>query len=128
MMFYLIYILTFWGSHSTIHVGMQNSVSIRNQSMCLDTWIIHTETIVRDHTVSFQLNKTTTDTTMDGRNIKMLVKTLSSNQWEETHTNIKDNKTTVLIRTFLYDKMSIEMRAGTVNSTSIFVRRGRRKT
>ena len=79
--------------------------------------------MVRDHTVSFQLNKTTTDTTMDGRNIKMVVKALSPNQWEETQTNLNDNKTTTLIRTFLHDKMSIEMRVGDVNSSSTFMRR-----
>ena len=73
--------------------------------------------------MSFQLNKTTTDTTMDGRNIKMVVNALSPNQWEETQTNLKDNKTTILIRTFLYDKMSIEMRVGAVNSSSTFIRR-----
>ena len=73
--------------------------------------------------MSFQLNKTTTDTTMDGRNIKMVVNALSPNQWEETQTNLKDNKTTILIRTFLYDKMSIEMRVGAVNSSSTFLRR-----
>ena len=60
---------------------------------------------------------------MDGRNIKMVVNALSPNQWEETQTNLKDNKTTILIRTFLYDKMSIEMRVGAVNSSSTFLRR-----
>ena len=79
--------------------------------------------MVRDHTVSFQLNKTATDTTMDGRNIKMVVKALSPNQWEETQTNLNDNKTTILVRSFLYDKMSIEMRVGAVNSSSTFMRR-----
>ena len=79
--------------------------------------------MVRDHTVSFQLNKTTSDTTMDGRNIHMVVKAISPNQWEETQTNLKNNKTTILIRTFLYDKMSIEMRVGAVNSSSTFMRR-----
>ena len=110
-------------SNSTTQIGTQSGPLLYNRSTCVTTWTIHTETIVRDHTVSFQLNKTTTDTTMDGRNIKMVVNALSPNQWEETQTNLKDNKTTILIRTFLYDKMSIEMRVGAVNSSSTFMRR-----
>ena len=110
-------------SHSTTQIGIQSAPLLDNRSACVTTWTIHTETMVRDHTVSFQLNKTTSDTTMDGRNIHMVVKAISPNQWEETQTNLKNNKTTILVRTFLYDKMSIEMRVGAVNSSSTFMRR-----
>ena len=75
------------------------------------------------HEISFALNETVSDTTMDGRHIEMVVVPTKTNQWKETQKDLDGGKTTTLIRTFLQDKMFIEMFVGNVNSSSTFVRR-----
>ena len=99
------------------------SHSSDTQNLCDVLWTIHTETGFRSHQVSFYLNKTVFDTTMDGRKISMIVKPTRPNQWEEVQTNKENGKTTTLIRTFLRDKMFIEMFVSNVSSSSTFLRR-----
>jgi hypothetical protein len=60
---------------------------------------------------------------MDGRSISMVVKATRPNQWEEVQTSQENGKTTTLVRTFMRDKMFIEMFVGNVNSSSTFLRR-----
>ena len=99
------------------------SFSSHTQNMCEVRWTIHTQTFVMSHQISFSLNETVIDTTMDGRTISMVVKPTRPNQWEEVQTSQGNGKTTTLIRTFLRDKMFIEMFVGNVNSSSTFLRR-----
>ena len=79
------------------------------------------------HEISFSLNQTVNDTTMDGRNIEMVVIPTRTNQWKETQKNLDGGKTTTLLRTFFEDRMFIEMSVGNVNSSSTFVRRKNNK-
>ena len=53
----------------------------------------------------------------------MIVTATRPNQWEEVQTSLDGGKRTTLIRTFLKDKMFIEMSVGNVNSSSTFSRR-----
>ena len=94
-----------------------------SKAKCSTRWKIHTATFVTSHEISFALNETVNDTTMDGRAIEMVVIPTKTNQWKETQINLNGGKTTTLIRTFFQDKMFIEMFVGNVNSSSTFVRR-----
>ena len=80
--------------------------------------------------VSFNLGEATTDTTMDGRNIEMTVTQPSPNVWLEVQTGLDGNfgpdprgKTTRLTRTFLTDRMLVDLTVGSVSSSSIFGRK-----
>ena len=77
---------------------------------------------MKSHQVSFRLNETIIDTTMDGRRIEMVVKATTPSQWNEVQSSLEGGKTTTLIRNFLYDKMYIEMFVGNVSSSSTFIR------
>jgi len=98
-------------------------------------WTIHTSTGIPfiNHEVSFNLNETVTDTTLDGRNIESTVLsddvTAGPPVWRETQVGLDSNfnrqeggKTTQLIRTFLSDKMLVEMSCGSVKASSVFNR------
>ena len=100
----------------------QKASLLHNELNCDIRWTIHTETLFKNHEISFALNETVYDTTMDGRSIKMVVQSTSPNQWKEVQTSLATGKETTLIRTFLYDQMIIEMLAGNVKSSSKFLR------
>ena len=110
--------------NQTNSMGSPNSsFSSITQNVCAVRWTIRTQTFVMSHQISFSLNETVQDTTMDGRSISMVVKATQPNQWEEVQTSQENGKTTTLLRTFLRDKMFIEMFVGNVNSSSTFLRR-----
>ena len=77
----------------------------------------------RSHEVSFALNETVSDTTMDGRSITMVVKLSGPNQWTEVQTSLTNGKRTTLVRNFLPNKMDIKMLVGNVEASSTFLRR-----
>lgn len=106
-----------------------------NQGDNCKEWTIHTSTGIPfiNHEVSFNLNETVTDTTLDGRNIESTVLsddvTAGPPVWRETQVGLDSNfnrqeggKTTQLIRTFLSDKMLVEMSCGSVKASSVFNR------
>ena len=110
--------------NQTDSMGSPNSsFSSITKNMCAVRWTLLTQTFVKSHQISFSLNETVVDTTMDGRSISMVVKATRPNQWEEVQTSQENGKTTTLIRTFMRDKMFIEMFVGNVNSSSTFLRR-----
>ena len=77
----------------------------------------------RSHEVSFALNETVSDTTMDGRSITMVVKLSGPNQWTEVQTSLTNGKETTLVRNFFPNKMDIKMLVGNVEASSTFLRR-----
>ena len=83
---------------------------------------ILTDTIFLSHEVSFHLNETVFDKTMDGRSIKMVVTQSHPNQWIEIQTSLTNGKETKLIRTFTPSQMYVQMRVGNVESSSAFLR------
>ena len=119
-------LLSLYSQH-TVQSGPTNASSLHNHTKCVIRWTVGTETVFKSHQISFALNETVTDTTMDGRSIKMVVKATSPNQWKEVQTSLASGKETTLIRTFLYDQMHIEMFVGNIKSSSTFLRRVQNK-
>ena len=107
--------------------GPTNVFLSHNETECGSRWTIRTETLFKSHQISFALNQTVTDTTMDGRKVSMFVEATSPNQWKEVQTSLTSGKKTILIRTFLYDQMNIEMFVGNVKCSSTFLRRAKNK-
>ena len=111
------------------HAAQSGSTNVlsHNETKCASRWTIRTETLFKSHQISFALNQTVTDTTMDGRKVSMFVEATSPNQWKEVQTSLSSGKKTILIRTFLYDQMNVEMFVGNVKSSSTFLRRVKNK-
>ena len=85
-------------------------------------WTIMTTTVFKSHQISFKLNETKNDITMDGRGVKFVMTQQKSNQWIEIQ-NGDNNKTTIITRNFLQDRMQIDLFIDNVTATSIFKRR-----
>jgi len=109
---------------------------------CPKEWTVRTTTLFKSHEVSFNLGEPVNDTTMDGRNVEMTVKDTTPSGgdpqgtppvWTETQVSLDWNfnrlspqdggKTTQLIRTFLADKMTVDLSCGQVQASSVFHRR-----
>jgi len=109
-------------SQHKVHTVTAHGSALYLPSKCPTLWTIRTETLFKSHEISFSLNQTVSDTTMDGRRIKMVVTQPGSNQWKEVQSSLETGKETTLIRNFLYDKMEIEMFVGNIKSSSTFIR------
>ena len=97
--------------------------NLHTPTICPTRWNIRTDTMFRSHEVSFALNETVSDTTMDGRSITMVVILSKPNQWREVQTSLTNGKETTLVRNFLPNKMDIKMLVGNVEASSTFLRR-----
>ena len=89
---------------------------------------MRTDTIFKSHSVSFQLNQNTTDTTMDDRSVNFVMHQPKSNQWMEVQNSGQNSAgqnpvTTTITRDFDSDYMKVGLMAKNVGAISMFKRR-----
>ena len=85
-----------------------------------EVWKVHTSTMVRDHTVTFQLGEEVEDTTLDGRRVASTFTQGEGNQLVEEQVGMRGS--TRLVRTFHQDRMEVTMQANLVTANSVFRR------
>lgn len=99
-------------------------------------WTITTDTIFRSHHIEFELGVPFVDTTMDGRRVLVRIDETGQNEWTEVQRPCSqgndpascpveegNRRSTTLVRTFLADRMQVDMKVGEVRSSSVFLRR-----
>ena len=87
-------------------------------------WTIATDTMFKDHSVTFALGRPVMDTTMDGRRVESTFELTSNNQLTERQRNVGQSEvTTTLVRDFTQTEMKVRMTAGSVTALGTFKRR-----
>ena len=89
-------------------------------------WRMETSTLVKSHTIQFQLGTWASDTTLDGRNVLYRFDIVGPNQLLEEQISLPNttySKRTTIMRIFTKDHMKVQLSINDVKATSQFKRK-----